>query len=269
MHQASLPIFFSLILGFAMTAWGEEPLQAASSGLATQLGELIDRDWDDRPPWADMAVAVLKGEAMGSGHGWFTGSQRRHGWDWLAETFDEAAADGQIRRNEIKQLSKVDFDRIDTDQDGRITPNDFQFTKNPLLEDDSPVGGIFSRLDEDSNGRLTKQEFERWFDRSADGDDFLSVEDLKDALGMRPKRTQKKTEPSAGDPRWRMLELLVSGEMGTLAEGPDLDEQAPKVDLPLVAINDDGDELQLTDRIVKLSDSRGMRPVVLIFGSFT
>ena len=205
-----------------MTTWAEEPPQAMSSELATRLGDMIDRDWDGRPPWADMAVAILKGEAIGSGKGWFTGSERRHDWDWLSQTFAEAAADKQIRRNEIELLSKADFDRMDTDQDGKITAADFRFTKNPLLEDDSPVGSIFSRLDQDSNGRLTKQEFESWFDRSAGGADFLSVEDLKDALGMRPKRTRKSVASSAGDPRWKLLDLLVGGRDGVPDRRPRL-----------------------------------------------
>ena len=269
MQQASILLLCSLTLGLATTLWAEEPPQAMPAELATRLGDLIDRDWDDRPPWADMAVAVLKGEAIGSGKGWFTGSERRHDWDWLEQTFAEAAADQQIRRNEIQLLSKTDFERIDTNQDGKITAADFRFVKNPLLEDDSPVGSIFTRLDHDSNGRLTKQEFERWFDRSADGADFLSVEDLKQALGMRPKRTRKSAESSAGDPRWKMLELLVGGEMGSLTEGPDLDDPAPEIDLPLVAVKENGNGLELTDRMVTLSDSRRQKPVVLIFGSFT
>lgn len=252
-----------------MTTRAEEPPPTMSSELANRLGDLIDRDWDGRPPWAEMAVTILKGEAIGSGKGWFTGSERRHDWDWLSQTFAEAAADKQIRRNEISILSKADFDRIDTDQDGKITAADFRFTKNPLLEDDSPVGSIFSRLDQDSNGRLTKQEFDSWFDRSAGGADFLSVEDLRHALGVRPKRTRKSVASSANDPRWKMLDLLVGGEMGSLTEGPDLDEQAPEIDLPLVSVNENGNGLELTDRIVKLSDSRDQKPVVLIFGSFT
>jgi hypothetical protein len=148
-------------------------------------------------------------------------------------------------------------------------PADFQFSKNPLLEDDSPVGTIFSRLDNDSNGRLTMDELERWFNRSAAGTDFLSVDDLKGALGLNPKRPRgKRKRGERRDPRWDMLGLLLNGEMGSLTEGPDLDSEAPELDLPLVAHKDDGG-LELTDRMVKLTDVRGQKPVVLIFGSFT
>ena len=66
-----------------------------------------------------------------------------------------------------------------------------------------------------------------------------------------------------------MMELLLRGEMGSLTEGPELESEAPELDLPLVALNEQAGGLELTDRFVKLADVRGQKPVVLIFGSFT
>ncbi len=236
----------------------------------TQLAEMMERDWENRPPWAEMAVMILKGESMGSGKGWFTGAERRHTWQWLSDRMPEAAKDGRITAEEIPQLSEQDFERVDQDRDRAITEADFVFEKNPLMEDDSPAGSIFSRLDEDSNGRLTSKEVQRWFKQSTEDSDFLSVDDLKIALGLgpRPPRRRSDSGEPRSDPRWKMMGMFLNGEMGSFSEGPTLDSDAPELDLPLVAHREDGG-LELTDEMVRLENYRGSKPVVLIFGSFT
>lgn len=62
---------------------------------------------------------------------------------------------------------------------------------------------------------------------------------------------------------------LCSTSTRPLESGPDLDQMAPDFKLPLLTHDAEKTELVLTDKFVKLSDSRGKRPVVLIFGSFT
>jgi hypothetical protein len=236
----------------------------------TQLAEMMERDWENRPPWAEMAVMILKGESMGSGTGWFTGAERRYTWKWLANRLPEASNDGRITAEEIPELSEQDFDRVDQDRDRAITEADFAFEKNPMMEDDSPAGAIFSRLDEDSNGRLTSKEIQRWFKQSTKDTDFLSVDDLKIALGLGPqppRRGRDSSEPRP-DPRWKMMGMFLNGEMGSFSEGPALDSEAPDLDLPLVTHREEGG-LELTDEMVRLENYRGSKPVVLIFGSFT
>lgn len=254
----------------------QEPAPALPPELTSRLGELMDRDWEQRPPWADMAVAILKGGGMGSGQGWFTGAERRHAWDWLVANFPEAAADEKITPKEIPQLSRFAFERVDVDRDRVLAPQDFQFDSHPQLEDNSPVGAIFSRIDQDSNGRITQDELSRWFERAAGDTEFLSVEDLKLALGLgvgspgnrRSVESESRSSPPP-DPRWEMLGLLLNGEMGALTEGPALDAPAPELDLPMVRRSEDAGGLELTDRLIRLEDLHGTKPVVLIFGSFT
>ena len=41
-------------------------------------------------------VAILKGDDIRSGKGWYTGSERRHHWKWLETNFPEAAAGYRI-----------------------------------------------------------------------------------------------------------------------------------------------------------------------------
>ncbi len=253
-------------------SYAEDPVEPPlTSEQTTQLAEMIGRDWENRPAWAEMAVMILKGDGMGSGKGWFTPAERRHDWQWLAERMPDAASDDQITPAEIPALSDEEFARVDQDHDRVITPKDFLFEKNPFMEDDSPAGSIFSRLDDDSNGRLTMKELQRWFKRSSDGTDFLSVEDLKGALGLgpRPARRGNDAGEPRNDPRWEMMGMFLNGEMGSFSEGPELDSEAPELDLPLVAHQAEGGGLELTDRVIKLEDFRGSKPVVLIFGSFT
>ncbi|MCG8651671.1 MAG: EF-hand domain-containing protein [Pirellulales bacterium] len=260
----------AVVIGSTLPLAAQNSASTMPPVLTTRLGQLMERDWEQRPPWADMAVAILKGEPIGSGQGWFTGSESRYDWDWLAANFPDAVADQRIGLEELAPLDQAGFERLDRDRDKWITQADFEFTKNPYLEDESPVSDIFSRLDDDSNGRLTMDELERWFKRSAQESEFLSFEDLKIALGY--GAAPPKRRGSAGprrDPRWRMMELLLRGEMGSLTEGPELESEAPELDLPLVALNEQAGGLELTDRFVKLADVRGQKPVVLIFGSFT
>jgi hypothetical protein len=73
-------------------------------------------------------------------------------------------------------------------------------------------------------------------------------------------RAGKAPPPGAGMPsRWMLLKGLFTGEIGSLHEGPALGEMAPEFRLS----SQDG------KRTISLSDYRGKKPVVLIFGSFT
>jgi hypothetical protein len=267
-HSFPLAVLLAISVVNPHAMFAEDP--PLTSEQTTQLAEMIERDWEDRPPWAEMAVMILKGGSMGSGKGWFTPAQRRHTWQWLADRLPEVSADGRITGEEIPELSEQDFEQVDQNRDGVITESDFVFEKNPMMEDDSPAGSIFSRLDEDSNGRLTAKEVERWFKQSTKGTDFLSVDDLKIALGLgpRPPRRDRDSSEPRPDPRWKMMGMFLNGEMGSFSEGPALNSEAPELDLPLVAHREEGG-LELTDEIIRLENYRGSKPVVLIFGSFT
>ena len=98
-----------LLFAFTSTVGAQQQPDAMTPAALSKLGDLMERDWSDRPEWAEMAVAILKGEGLGSGSGWFTGSKRRHDWNWLVATFAEAAADGRIGRKEIGQLDRDTF----------------------------------------------------------------------------------------------------------------------------------------------------------------
>lgn len=248
----------------------ESPLPAE---MTARLGALIEKDWKDRPEWAEMAVSILKDNQMGMGGrgGWFGRGVSRYRWTWLQKRFDNDPADGKIKRSEMKNMIfDGDFERLDRNGNGVISEKDLDWSGgNPVLVEWSPVNEIFFQLDEDSNGRLTMQELKAFFDKAAGDFEFITPEDLHNALKLSKPPTGNQNRQLSPEVRWKMLKRLLNGELGDLEPGPDLNQPAPDFNLPLITHNDDKTELVSTDRFVKLSDSRGKRPVVLIFGSFT
>jgi hypothetical protein len=229
------------------------------------LGQMLEQDWKDRPEWGDMALAVMKGEKMRSGMGWWRPALKRYDWNWLRGHFD-SNGDGRIDRDELvvgDTASGDFFARLDRDLDGKLTAADFDYSDQGMSMSPATMQGmmssqVFRRLDADSNGRVTEDEWLDFFVR-ADRErlSFLAPDDLLAALydpdlGRSGGRND---EPPAS----KMLQMLVSGQMGSLTSGPDYGEKAPDFTLP----THDG-ESQVT-----LADSFGKRPVVLVFGSFT
>ena len=117
-----------------------------------------------------------------------------------------------------------------------------------------------------------RRELEKFFDSRASDVPFLTTEDLRDGLGLR--ELPKEPQQSRGGPppdfvRFQMLDSLLSGDMGSLSDGPDVDEDAPSVDLPLMKLDKEELEFSLSEERFRLADHKGKRPVVLVFGSFT
>ena len=238
------------------------------------LGEMLEQDWQERPEWGDMAVAILKNDFMRHGSGWWKPSAQRHDWKWLSERLD-ANKDGQVEREEFpSDLPKADqlFERLDRDGDGKLTVADFDHSEsaapspmNMAAMKDRMSKQLFSRLDKDSNGRVTMQELAEFF-RYGDKEEleFLTSEDLRFAIDEPPsKKPASKVDdnPAAAGPSTpaAAMRMFLRGDMGWLTAGPQLGDVAPDFTLP----NHDGTQH------VKLSDSFGKRPVVLVFGSFT
>jgi Ca2+-binding EF-hand superfamily protein len=254
-------------------------IPATQAGLAEQLlgnlspehmkavGAMLEQDWKGRPEWGDMAVAILKGEAMRPGMGWWRPTAKRYAWDWLRQRFD-ANQDGHVGRDELPEsLPKLDllFERLDRDLDDQLNAADFDYSDslgmNLTAMQGMLVSRLFWQLDTDSNGAVTPAEVMELFAR-ADKEDFgfLTPEDLRTALDdpesrRGSNRSGTGDEPAAAD----LLRMFFTGQLGSLEPGPELGELAPDFELP----THDG------KRTFKLSNSFGKRPVLLIFGSFT
>jgi hypothetical protein len=246
---SALSLLALLSLGEVAGAAGPAPPKNSARAAAAGLPEAVQ-----------MTLAILlRGAQVGPGSGWFHPSQSPYGWKWLAGRMD-ADRDGVISRKEFKGPAEL-FDRLDRDGDGRITPADFDWSaKSPWVSQSRAAGMLFSRADANSNGRISAAEWQALFKKAAGGKDHLTPEDLRQMLlPPRPPAGPGKGREAGMPPRLVLLKGLLQGEIGSLYEGPDLGQPAPDFCL----------ETQDGKRKVALSDYRGKKPVVLVFGSFT
>jgi hypothetical protein len=203
---------------------------------------------DDRLPEAIELLLDVTGvdpsPRLGSGRG-------RLGYEWLARRCGVKPTDG-IARKDFRGPTDL-FARLDRDGDGVIRQGDFDWSERaPYVQQMALVNRIVNRADRSGDGRLSAEEWHAAFERLAKGKDTLSAEELRSALF-----------PSDGGfplpGPLTMLRGYVAGELGSLNAGPEPGDPAPDFTLA----TPDG------NRKVTLSDYRGEKPVVLVFGSFT
>ncbi len=269
------------------TTW----MLAAAIALAATTGALAGDDGDPEPTLAPpagwraaaaigralrateggrMAESIARGSNMGPGDGWFGPGSSRLGFPWLSLKFD-ADGDGSIAMAEFAGPPAW-FDRLDRDRSGAIRADDFDWSGSaPHVRYMGGVADRFRTFDGDANGQLSTEEWRRVFDRlAAEKPGGLTPDDLADLfyLPARPRPAPAppadappaQRPPDAGPPtRATLLKALANGEVGSLHAGPAVGDPAPDF------------TLSTRDRkqSVTLSQFRGERPVVLIFGSFT
>jgi hypothetical protein len=205
-----------------------------------------------------MVTALSHGSGMGPGEGWFHAGQSRYSWDWLAKHHG-IPSDGTISRKDFRGPAEW-FDRLDRNRDGVLSAADF----NPatmVLFHEMVSGHWFRMIDTNSNGRISEEEWKAVFQRASKGKGYLTAEDLRDAFPVSPPPRPPGPPPKDDDGPSPLVLLagLLSGELGSICEGPNIGQRAPDFTLP----TQDG------DRRIRLSQFRGKKPVVLIFGSFT
>jgi hypothetical protein len=214
-----------------------------------------------RPPEiVEMLSAIAHGSQMGPGEGWFHGSQSRYGWEWLAARYD-ADHNGTITRHEFDDPSEL-FERLDRNHDGVLTPADFDWSdRSSFARQSMPSRFWFRSIDRNSNGRISREEWQAFFDKVAKGKNYLTPDDLREALPVAPPSPPPDTakKKNDGPSPLVLLKGLLSGELGSVFEGPDIGQQAPDFTL----------KTQDGKKQIRLSQFRGQKPVVLIFGSFT
>jgi hypothetical protein len=231
------------------------PGPPAAKGLGDYLPPSVG--WVGRLEFVEMLSAILKGDPPDADFGWFHPSQSRHDWKWLAERLD-VDRNGAITRAEFKGPAEF-FERLDRDHDGRLTPADFDWSEDSPLTKQARLAVRLARsADANTDGRITAEEWQALFKQAAKGKDSLTAEDVQRLL-FPPPPPRPAGPPPDMPSRGLLLHGLLTGEIGSPCEGPSLGKPAPNFSLP----THDG-----TQRI-SLSDFRGKKPVVLVFGSFT
>lgn len=235
----------------------KEPTFTVGPELIKVPNEEIEKAYEGKPiPEAiRMYLAISRGSRMGSGDGWFGPAQSRYGWKWLTERH-ELSPDAEIPADKFRGTAEW-FRRLDRNLDGKIVADDLDWSdRNPWVQNASLVNRLFRKSDPNGDGELTREEWLAFFDSAAQGKASLTSEDLRDAwlAGM-----SSGFLPGDAPSKEILLQGLFAGEIGSLKEGPQIDELAPDFSLQ----THDGQQT------VKLSEVIGKKPVVLMFGNFT
>lgn len=221
------------------------------------VADELEKTYGETPPPESvrMLIAIARGSQMGAGEGWFGPSQNRYSWEWLAKLHEIDPEEEVIEAESFRGPENL-FKRLDRNRDGEIGPEDLDWSdRNPWVQQSYMVSRLFRRFDREGDGRVTREDLLAFFEQAAQGKDSLRTEEFRDALiggmpGFAPG--DMPTQPM-------LLRGLFSGEVGSLNEGPKLNEAAPDFELKAL----DG------SRTVKLSDHFGSKPIVLVFGNFT
>ncbi len=196
------------------------------------------------------------------GGGWYLPSRGRYGWEWLRQRCDRNG-DGEITLAEFGGPREW-FEALDKDHDGVLTKDDFDWASDaPLAKGNAKAKTLFERIDRDGNGRASPEEWKLWFDSLAGSKGYVGQDDLiplfLDNRGFRAKGPSIPMKTPAPKTRLSIVCSYVSGDVGSLSEGPAVDEKAPSFPVRTA----DGKN---TFSLVK---NREPKPLVLIFGSFT
>jgi Iodothyronine deiodinase len=208
-----------------------------------------------QPEAVRMLIAILRGSQMGPNDGWFGPTQTRYRWKWLADRSESSKAKG-IPRDKFTG-SDAWFARLDRNRDGVISPNDLDWSDgNPDVQMMLMANRIFRRLNAGGNGRLSKDDLLKFFEQAAKGKEFLSPDDFREAM---IGGSSGGFLPGDAPTRAILIRGLFAGELGSMQEGPQLEQLAP--DFTLRTVDGKGK--------VQFSKLIGSKPVVLVLGNFT
>jgi hypothetical protein len=233
---------------------------AISVLLVAAGGPLVAADPPARPrgEFLRMWDAIVSGAPPVNGVGWFGPSEVRYTWDRLKKL--DQNDDGRVTRDEFHGPGQL-FDVLDRDGDGAITKDDLDWSDNTAYARQlGQAQQLLRRFDADGNKKVSRAEWDKVFTELARGKNHLEAEDVRRLLF--PPATGRPAGGGGGGgmpSKEVLLYGLLTGEIGSGAEGPKLDAVAPDFTLT----SPDG------KTTITLSDFKGKKPVALIFGSFT
>ncbi len=207
----------------------------------------------EMPEAVAMYLVIARDGQLDGTNGWFGAAQNRFSWQWLADRHG-IAPDQPLAEDSFHGPEAI-FKQLDRDHDGSISGLDLDWSDgNPWVRQSYMVNRMFRRIDPSGDGKLTAEEWQAFFEKLAGEEKTVRPEQLRDAL-IPPSGFSPGDAPA----KETLIRGLMAGELGSLQEGPDVDQPAPDFELsPLGG----GDPIRLSDRI-------GKKPVVLVFGNFT
>ncbi len=196
---------------------------------------MLANDWQDRrPEWVEMLIPLLKREPINLGVGWFQPGVARYDWKWISTRLD-ANKDGLIAKGELPQdlpYAEMFHSRLDRDGDGELRSADFDFfSRQPPTPPQMMSRFLLAVIDTDSNGRITPEEIQNWI-KGVDKDKagFLTVDDLDSDFNSAMSVLNSGSDDMPGPDK--MLSMFFSGELGIWGAGPKPGEDAPDFTLP-------------------------------------
>ena len=220
------------------------------------MADALEQSYEKSPPpeFIRMLIAIARGSQMGPGEGWFGAAESRYSWPWLAQRHG-ISEDAAITIDTFRGSAKL-FQRLDRNRDGQLDADDFDWSdRNPVVRQFYLINRLFRRFDRDGDGRIAREDLLDFFDKAANGRDELREDEFRDAfMGSLPGLAQ-------GDAPTQdvLLRGLFRSELGSLQDGPKVEEPAPDFRLS----TQDG------SRTIQLSEQLGSKPIVLVFGNFT
>jgi hypothetical protein len=225
---------------------------------AAKAADWIEKEYAGKPTEASkMLVAILRGLKADGSNGWFGPAESRYTWAWLAAQSGLGAKATAITKEQFKGSGAL-FDRLDRDGDGRITPQDLDWSdRNPYVMQAALITRLFRRMDGNTDGELTPAELEAFFNRVSNGKESFTAEDLRNAMIPRgPAGFSPGDAPST----IVLLKGFFGSEVGSLQDGPKVGDAAPDFSLEPVKGN---------EKIAFRSLAGKQKPTVLILGNFT
>lgn len=202
-----------------------------------------------------MLSAIQQGARIQPGEGWFGAGQSRYTWDWLARTQGLEGA-REIARRQFRADPSW-FERLDRNRDGRIAAGDLDWSdRRPYVQQYQFANQLLQRIDRHEDGRLTRDEWLAIFEKAADGRGHVTTVDLVELLLAAERNSAASGDAVTGA---TLIRSLARGDIGSPSEGPAVDAPAPDFELK----THDGKQT------IRLSELRGSKPIVLVFGNFT
>ncbi|MCI0702353.1 MAG: deiodinase family protein [Planctomycetia bacterium] len=235
-----------------------DPDKLADPKEAARVADEVEKSYAGKPqPEAvKMLIAILRGSQLGGNDGWFGPAENRYSWKWIADRHEVDLKTGSIAKNKFRGSEKL-FDALDRDGDGKIAPNDLDWSdRNPYVMQMNMLNRLFRRWDGTGDGKLTRAELDEVFKRIAEGKDYFTADDFRRAM---IPRGPFGFAPGDGPSIPVLVRGLYAGEIGSIQEGPKLNDSAPDFTLK----SPDAKET------LQLSKLFGKKPVVLVLGNFT